>query len=106
MPKTISPQTPPSVAAVRRHTRAMWAGVANGWDVHAEFVESRGRDVTRQLLHAAAPRLGDRVLELASGAGDVGLAAADLVAPAEVVVSDVATEMTAIAARRANARGL
>lgn len=106
MPKTMRPETPPSVDAVRRHVREMWAAVADGWEVHADFVEARGRDVTRELLRAAAPRPGDRVLELACGAGDVGLAAAALAAPGEVVVSDVAAEMTAIAARRAEARGL
>src|SRR6185312_15656258 len=52
------------------------------------------------------PRPGERVLELASGAGDVGLAVAPLVAPGEVVVSDVAAEMVEIAGRRAAARGL
>ena len=47
------------------------------------------------------------MLELASGPGGVGLAAARLVAPGgEVVVSDVVAEMTAIAAARAAALGL
>ena len=47
------------------------------------------------------------MLELASGPGGVGLAAAERVAPGgEVVLSDIAPEMTAIARRRAEARGL
>ena len=47
------------------------------------------------------------MLELACGAGGVGIAAAELVGPAgEVVLSDVAAEMTAIAAARAAALGL
>jgi SAM-dependent methyltransferase len=47
------------------------------------------------------------VLELACGPGGVGLAAAARVAPGgEVVLSDVAAEMTAIAATRAAERGL
>jgi SAM-dependent methyltransferase len=47
------------------------------------------------------------VLELACGPGGVGIAAAGLVGPAgEVVLSDVAAEMTAIAAARAAAAGL
>lgn len=49
---------------------------------------------------------GDRVLELACGPGGVGLAAAPRVAPGEVVRTDVAPEMTAIAAERAARRGL
>lgn len=91
---------------VRRHVHLMWSGVASGWGEHADFIEARGADVTRRLLADSGPGPGERVLELACGTGDVGLAAAGLVAPGEVVVSDVAAEMTAIAARRAEARGL
>jgi SAM-dependent methyltransferase len=47
------------------------------------------------------------VLELACGTGGAGLAAAERVGPSgEVVLSDVVPEMVAIAAERANARGV
>jgi SAM-dependent methyltransferase len=50
---------------------------------------------------------GDRVLELACGPGGLGLAAAARVGPGgDVVLSDVAEEMTAIAAARAAALGV
>ena len=91
---------------IRAHTRAMWGGVAVSWEQHADYVETRGAHVTELMLARTAPQAGERVLELASGAGDVGIAAAPLVAPGEVVVSDVADEMVEIAARRAEARGL
>ena len=91
---------------IRAHTRAMWGGVAGGWEQHADYVETRGAHVTELMLARTAPRPGERVLELASGAGDIAIAAAPLVAPGEVVVSDVAAEMVDIAARRAGARGL
>ena len=91
---------------IRAHTRAMWGGVAGGWEQHADYVETRGARVTELMLARTAPRPGERVLELASGAGDLAIAAAALVAPGEVVVSDVAAEMVDIAARRAGARGL
>src|SRR5262245_23935733 len=85
----------------------MWGAVAGGWAEHAEFVSARGAELTRTLLGLAAPRPGERVLELACGAGDVGIAAAALVSPGgEVVVTDVAPEMTAIACGRAEALGL
>ncbi len=54
------------------------------------------------MLDRTAPQPGERVLELACGAGGVGLAAADR--GSEVVLSDVAPEMTAIAAQRAAGR--
>ena len=92
---------------LRAQLRQMWGSVAGGWAEHAEFVESRGARVTATLLELAAPGPGERVLELACGAGGVGLAAAPLVGPdGEVVISDVAPEMTAIARARAEALGL
>jgi SAM-dependent methyltransferase len=84
----------------------MWEAVAPGWGEHAEFVDARGAEVTARMLEAAAPAPGERVLELACGPGSVGLAAAPLAAPGEVVMSDVAADMVAIAAKRAAAQGL
>src|SRR6476620_10834197 len=91
---------------IRAQTRARRDGVAGGWEQHADYVETRGAHVTELMLARTAPRPGERVLELASGAGDIAIAAAPLVVPGEVVVSDVAAELVDIAARRAAARGL
>jgi SAM-dependent methyltransferase len=91
----------------RRRLHGMWASVAPAWGEHAEYADTRGVAVTDRLLELSAPRPGERVLELACGPGGVGIAAARLVGPAgEVVLSDVAAEMTAIAAARAAALGL
>jgi SAM-dependent methyltransferase len=91
----------------RTFIRDQWAGVAPGWEAHAGFVEERGAMVTERLLDRTRPQPGERVLELACGPGDTGIAAAPLVSPGgEVVLSDVAAEMTAIARRRADAAGL
>jgi SAM-dependent methyltransferase len=85
----------------------MWAAVADGWGAHADFVDERGAAATERMLELTRPAPGERVLELACGPGSVGLAAARLVAPGgEVVLSDVAAEMTEIAGARAEARGL
>jgi SAM-dependent methyltransferase len=92
---------------LRTQLHGMWASVAPAWAEHADYADTRGAPVTAELLRRSAPRPGDRVLELACGAGGVGIAAAELVGPAgEVVLSDVAAEMTAIAAARAAALGL
>ena len=91
---------------LRTQLRAMWSRVAGGWAEHAAFVDARGAAMTERLLELARPEPGARVLELASGAGGVGLAAAGRVgAEGEVVISDVAPEMTAIASSRAEALG-
>ena len=93
-------------AELRARLHGMWAAVAGSWGEHAEYVDARGAEVTRRMLAASSPRPGERVLELACGPGGVGIAAAKLVAPGgEVVLSDVAAEMTEIAAARAAAAG-
>ncbi len=94
-------------AAVRAQLHGMWASVAGAWDANAAFVDARGEHVTARMIELARPRPGERVLELACGAGGPGLESAPLVAPdGEVVLSDVAAEMVAIAASRAAERGL
>jgi ubiquinone/menaquinone biosynthesis C-methylase UbiE len=100
-------QCPATGVDHRRRVHGMWAAVAPSWEQHADFVDARGADVTRELLADAELRPGQRVLELACGPGGLGLAAAPLVGPeGTVVVSDVVPAMTAIAATRAAALGL
>jgi ubiquinone/menaquinone biosynthesis C-methylase UbiE len=93
--------------ALRRGAHAMWAGVAHNWAHYADEVDAQSTHLTELMLTRCAPQDGERVLELACGPGGLGLAAAVRVGPhGEVVLSDVAAEMTAIAARRAATRGI
>jgi SAM-dependent methyltransferase len=106
MSSDISPP-PTAPDPLRSRLHAMWDGVAPGWEANAAFVDDRGAPVSIRMLEATAPGPGERVLELACGAGGPGFAAAALVAPGgDVVVSDVSPAMTAIAARRIQALGL
>ncbi len=83
----------------------MWDIVAPGWEANAGFVDEQLALATEALLDAAGVSDGDAVLELAAGPGGAGLAAASRVGPGgNVVLSDVAAEMVAVAARRAGAR--
>ncbi len=92
---------------LRARLHGMWSAVAGAWGEHADYTDARGAELTRKMLELTAPAPGERVLELACGAGGLGLAAAELVSPGgEVILSDVAAEMTAIAAARAGALGL
>ena len=94
-------------AELRRRLHAMWSAVSAGWAEHADYVDSRAATVTERLLELSAPYPGDRVLELACGPGGMGLAVAPRVVPdGEVVLSDVALDMVAIAAARAEMLGL
>lgn len=92
---------------LRARVHCMWASVAGGWAQHADYIDARGAAVTERMLGLARPQPGEHVLELACGPGGVGLAAAERVGPeGEVVLSDVAAEMTEIAAARAEILGL
>jgi SAM-dependent methyltransferase len=83
-----------------------WAAVAPGWAANADHVDAMVGPLTTRLLELTDPQPGERVLELACGPGSVGLLAAERVGPSgEVVLSDVTSAMTAVAAERACARG-
>lgn len=92
---------------LRNALRAIWGSAAGGWGEHADFVDARGVVVAEAMLGAAHLERGQRVLELGCGPGGVGLAAAPVVGPdGDVVLTDVAPEMTAIALERARTSGL
>jgi SAM-dependent methyltransferase len=99
--------TRPDLDALRPGLHAMWASVAGGWAAKADYADARGAGLVELMLERAAVAPGERVLELACGPGGAGLAAGERVGPSgSVVLSDVAAEMTAIAAARAAERGL
>lgn len=83
----------------------MWNSVAAAWERNADFVDEHLAGATEELLDAAQVTEGDAVLDLATGPGGAGLAAADRVGPSgRVVLADDASEMVAVAARRAHGR--
>ena len=95
----------PTAEQIRHRVHRMWGSVAASWDEHADAVEQRSQGVTRLMIDAVAPAPGEEVLELACGAGGLGLAIADRVAPGgRVMLSDAAPEMVAVAAARAASR--
>ena len=95
----------PTAEQIRNRVHQMWGSVAESWGEHGDHVEQRAEAVTRLMIDAVAPAPGDEVLELACGAGGLGLAIADQVTPGgRVVLSDVAPEMVAIASTRAARR--
>jgi SAM-dependent methyltransferase len=92
---------------VRTFIHGMWSNVAAAWGASADEVDQRAATITTRMLDIVDVQPGDRVLELASGPGGAGLAAAERVGPTgEVVISDVVPAMVDIARQRAEARGL
>src|SRR5689334_3834932 len=82
----------------------MWESVAPHWAEHVAYADARGAHLAERMLDVTAPKEGEDVLELACGPGGLGLAA--VARGANVVLSDVAPAMTAIAAARASELGL
>jgi SAM-dependent methyltransferase len=85
----------------------VWDAVAPAWSRSVEFVEHRAQRITDWLLAAGEVGAGDRVLDVGCGPGGAGLAAAARVGPSgHVVLSDVSSQMTKVAATRAGDLGL
>ena len=78
----------------RTESRHGWGSVAEGWEKHAGSQRRAWMPVTAWLLDAAELQPGATVLELASGTGEVGLMAQELIQPGgELIMSDFAPEM-------------
>lgn len=80
----------------------MWDSVAGAWERNAAFVDGHMAAATAAMLDAARIAPGDALLDVGSGPGGAGLAAAARVGESgRVVLSDVAPAMVEAAARRA-----
>ena len=89
----------------RRASREVWTAMAPGWDRRSVFFERMARPVAGRMLEELAPRPGDTVLDVAAGAGAMGLAAAAVVGGrGRVIVTDFSGAM--VDAARGNAARL
>lgn len=90
----------------RAAARAGWEKTAAGWDTHREWIEQSMGAVSHAMIEAVSPQPGHVVLEAASGLGETGLLAAELVHPGgKVIISDGAEAMVEAAKRRVEAHG-
>ena len=96
--------------AVRRETeraRADWAARGRHWDRRADEIAEQAARLNAPLIEAAAIAPGQRVCDIATGAGEPALGMAELVgADGRVFATDLVPEMMLGARRRAAARGL
>jgi ubiquinone/menaquinone biosynthesis C-methylase UbiE len=95
-------------AAARAHMRDSWERVAPGWGQQAAVMRAWGMPVTSWMIDHADLQPGQRVLELAAGAGDTAFLAAEIVAPGGgvVICSDGAEAMVDVARQRASELGV
>lgn len=93
--------------AYRAEARDRWERSAAGWAQTRDAMSQTAAPATRWLLDAAALEPGQTVLEVAAGPGEVGLAAASLVAPSgRVIITDGAAAMVELARARAIELGI
>ncbi len=87
--------------------RADWARRGRHWDKRADELAEQAAHMNEPLIEAADIQAGQRVLDLATGAGEPALTVARLVGEAgRVFATDLVGEMMLGARRRAAAAGL
>ncbi|HEX2171390.1 MAG TPA: class I SAM-dependent methyltransferase [Dehalococcoidia bacterium] len=97
----------PTPEELKDQQRQGWANIAAAWRKWAPEMVAQGRAATELILREAHVRPGQRVLDLASGAGDPALTLAEAVAPdGHVTATDLTPEMLSGLAETARARGL
>jgi SAM-dependent methyltransferase len=91
----------------RAESRDKWERAAGGWERRRAAFQRAAQPVSMWLVEHVRPQPGHRLLELAAGAGDTGLLAAELVQPGgSVLITDGAEAMAEVARRRAAELGV
>jgi SAM-dependent methyltransferase len=96
----------PSADEIRDAQRATWAGLSAGWDKWDAVIMDQLRPVSTAIIERLDIRADQQHLDIAAGTGEPGLSIAKLAPRGRVVLTDLAPEMLAVAARRAEAQGV
>jgi SAM-dependent methyltransferase len=92
--------------AFKETTRQQWQNAAAAWNRWTPTLQAWLTPVTEAMLELANLRPGDRVLDLAAGAGEPSLSAAERVGPSgHVLATDISSNILEFAAENARARG-
>lgn len=95
------------MSASREEMQARWERAARGWGKRADRIREHGLPVSMWMIDHANLQPGQRVLELASGPGDTGFLAAELIEPGGTLVSsDASDAMLELARTRADMFGV
>ncbi len=94
-------------AAYKETTRKQWQDAAEAWDRWGPAIESWLGAATERMLDMAGIGAGDRVLDVAAGAGGQSLVAARRVGPqGSVLATDISSNILEYAAQAAREAGL
>jgi ubiquinone/menaquinone biosynthesis C-methylase UbiE len=93
--------------AYKETTRQQWQNAAAAWDRWTPTLQAWLGPVTEAMLAMAKLKPGDRVLDLAAGAGEPSISAAQIVGPTgHVLATDISSNILEFAAQTARDRGL
>jgi len=82
--------------------RQNWDSVAHGWEKWWKTIEIGAGKVSRRLIELAAIKIGSKVLDVATGIGELAIAAArEAGNSGQVLATDISSEMLSIARQRA-----
>jgi ubiquinone/menaquinone biosynthesis C-methylase UbiE len=87
--------------------RQSWDGVCGGWQKWWKTIENGTQNVSNRLVELAHIKLGDKILDLATGIGEPAITAARKVCnDGHVMATDISSGMLSIAKQRAASLGL
>jgi ubiquinone/menaquinone biosynthesis C-methylase UbiE len=93
--------------AFKETTRQQWQDAAAAWHRWTPTLQAWLGPITKAMLDEAKLEPGDRVLDLAAGAGEPSLSAAERVGPpGHVLATDISSNILEFAAEIARQRGL
>jgi ubiquinone/menaquinone biosynthesis C-methylase UbiE len=93
--------------AFKKTMRQGWDAVAEAWDRWTPVLTAWLGPVTEAMLGMAHVRTGDKVVDVAAGAGEPALTAAERVGPTgSVLATDLSANILAFAERAARERGV
>jgi ubiquinone/menaquinone biosynthesis C-methylase UbiE len=95
------------LAEYRDVSRSTWERMAAGWDRRRQWIWDASRAVGEQMVAKLDPQPGETILELASGTGETGFAAAARLGErGRLISTDFSAPMVDAARRRAAELGL
>lgn len=96
----------PSAEEIREAQRVAWARLSTSWEKWDGIIMDQLGPVGTAIIDSLHIAESQQHLDIASGTGEPGLSIAKLAPTGRVVLTDLAPEMLAVAARRAGAQGV
>lgn len=91
---------------IREQQKQTWNKFSSGWRKWDDFTMDWLRPMGEEIIGALALQPGDRVLDVAAGTGEPGLTIATKIGHGQVVITDLAEDMLAVARDKAAQLGV